>query len=59
MTTADFHKTFIKPKGTGHRKNHLRHGVCTIKMRCADAWQQTMVWIEIVADRLSLPNHRY
>jgi hypothetical protein len=60
LTTANFHKTFIKPKGTGHRKNHLRHGVCTVKMRrCSDAWQRTMVWIEVVADRLSLPAYRY
>ena len=30
---SNFHKTFIKPKGTGHRKNHLKHGVCTVKVR--------------------------
>ena len=39
---ANYYKTFIKPQGTGHRKNHLPHGVCTIKVReCADAWQTT------------------
>ncbi len=60
LNNANFHKTFIKPKGTGHRKNHLRHGVCTVKMRrCSDAWQRTIVWIEVVADRLSLPDYRY
>lgn len=60
LMTANFHKTFIKPKRTGHRKNHLRHGVCTVKMRrCSNAWQRTIVWIEVVADRLSLPEYRY
>ena len=60
LMTGNFHKTFIKPKGTGHRKNNLRHGVCTVKMRrCSNAWQRTTVWIEVVADRLSLPEYRY
>lgn len=50
-----FHKTFIKPKGTGHRKNHLPHGVCTVKMkRCADSWQRTMAWIEGTSTYLGL-----
>ncbi len=26
-------KTFIKPEGTGHRKNHLPYGVCRVSMR--------------------------
>ena len=53
MPVAAFHKTFIKPPGTGHRKNHLAHGVCRVVMRrSGDAWQRTMVWI----DRLSEEN---
>jgi len=56
LMTANFYRTFIKPKGTGHRKNHLPHGVCTIKVRrCADAWQRTMTWVEVIADDLGLP----
>ena len=56
LMTANFYRTFIKPKGTGHRKNHLAHGVCTIKVRrCADAWQRTMTWVEVIADDLGLP----
>ena len=52
---ANFYRTFIKPKGTGHRKNHLSHGVCTIKVRkCADAWQTTMAWIEGMTVELGL-----
>ena len=28
-----FHKTFVKPPGTGHRKNHLPQGVCRVVVR--------------------------
>lgn len=52
---ANFYKTFIKPSGSGHRKNHLEHGVCTVKVRrCSDAWHRTMAWIDALADRLGL-----
>jgi hypothetical protein len=60
LTDANFYRTFIKPKGTGHRKNHLLQGVCTVNVRrCADAWQQTMAWVEFVADHLGLPDRPY
>lgn len=50
---ANFHKSFIKPDGTGHRKNHLEYGVCRVKVRrCADAWQTTMAWVEFLKSRL-------
>ncbi len=59
LDTANFYKTFIKPKGTGHRKNHLTHGVCTVKVRqCADAWQTTMAWIEGLTGQLGLDRPR-
>ena len=59
LMTANFYRTFIKPKGTGHRKNHLAYGVCTIKVRrCADAWQRTMAWVEVIADDLGLTSAR-
>jgi hypothetical protein len=59
LMTANFYRTFIKPAGTGHRKNHLAHGVCTIKVRrCADAWQRTMAWVEVIADDLGLTKAR-
>jgi hypothetical protein len=46
-----FHKTFIKPRGTGHRKNSLRHGVCRVVMRrSTDAWIRTMAWIRVLAE---------
>lgn len=45
----DFTKTYIKPDGTGHRKNHLPYGVCTlIKRRSTDAYVITMAWIEFL-----------
>ncbi|MCP3974114.1 MAG: hypothetical protein GY720_06435 [bacterium] len=42
-----FYKTFIKPEGTGHRKNHLAHGVCAVIVRrSTDAFHRTMGWID-------------
>lgn len=48
-----FIKSFIKPDGTGHRKNHLPYGVCLVsKRRCADAFHATMAWIQFLQQRL-------
>jgi hypothetical protein len=53
LPEARFHKSFIKPEGTGHRKNHLAHGVCRVKvLRSANMWQITMAWIQAMAPRL-------
>jgi len=50
LASADFHRTFIKPDGTGHRKNDLRHGVCQVRVRrCSDHWHRTMAWVDVVA----------
>jgi hypothetical protein len=55
LSDANFHKTFIKPKGTGHRRNHLAHGICTVRMRrAADAWNIVMEWIDAYASHLGL-----
>jgi hypothetical protein len=49
------HKTFAKPNGTGHRRNHLVHGICQVRVRAAaDAWQRTMTWIGVLASDLQL-----
>jgi hypothetical protein len=46
-----FYPTFIKPAGTGHRKNKLKHGVCRVSMtKSTDAFHRTMAWIDEVAD---------
>lgn len=52
LDRSPFIKTFIKPAGTGHRKNHLPHGVCTIRLkRASDAWHTIMEWIDLVGER--------
>ena len=49
---GDFTKSYIKPDGTGHRKNHLAYGVCTLtKRRSTDAYVTTMAWIEFLQRR--------
>jgi hypothetical protein len=49
LSIDDFTKSFVKPDGTRHRKNHLPHGVCTlIRRRSADAFVTTMAWIEFL-----------
>jgi hypothetical protein len=45
----DFTSSFIKPSGSGHRKNRLAQGVCRVALRhSADAWHRTMAWIEVI-----------
>ncbi|MEA3511715.1 MAG: hypothetical protein U9R51_09795, partial [Actinomycetota bacterium] len=52
LTDAPFTKTYIKPRGSGHRKNHLPHGICRVRMRNpSDPWNRVMVWIDVVASR--------
>jgi hypothetical protein len=47
-------KTYIKPRGTGHRKNHLPWGVCRVRVkRSADAFVRTTAWIDEL--RILLP----
>lgn len=55
LTNANFYRTFIKPKGTGHRTNRHQHGVCTIKMRRgANGWNIVMSWIEALTGEFGL-----
>jgi hypothetical protein len=54
LVEPQFTKTFIKPPGTGHRKNQLPQGVCRVTVRrSADAWHRTVAWIGVVAERLT------
>jgi len=49
-----FYKTFIKPDGTGHRKNHLRTGVCDVRVRrSTDAFHRALAWIDRFAELLA------
>ncbi len=53
LPNVEFHKTYVKPAGTGHRKNTLPNGVCRVMMRRGtDAWIRTMEWIDVLADHL-------
>jgi hypothetical protein len=55
LIDANFHRTFVKPAGTGHRKNHLPHGICTVTVRkSSDSWQTAMEWIETLAREFGL-----
>ena len=46
LSTLTWQKTFVKPKGTGHRRNHLPWGVCRVRpRRSADAFVRTEGWI--------------
>jgi len=56
LLPTDFTRSFIKPDGTGHRKNHLPHGVCRLRLRRGtDAFLMTMSWIETVAEKWAAP----
>jgi hypothetical protein len=49
IDTARFTKSFIKPDGTGHRKNHLPTGVCRVTMKkSTDAYITTLAWIDFI-----------
>lgn len=53
LPDAQFTKTHIKPAGTGHRKNHLPHGICRVRTRNAsNHWHRVIVWIDVVAEDL-------
>ena len=59
LTEVGFHKTFIKPAGTGHRKNTLEHGVCrTYVRRSTDHFLRTMAWIEVLPAHLGFTQPR-
>lgn len=49
LSIDDFNKTYIKPDGTGHRKNHLEFGVCKLtKRKSTDAYITTLAWVEFL-----------
>ena len=50
LLEAPFTKTYVKAAGTGHRKNHLPHGICRVRVRNpSDHWNRIVVWIDVVA----------
>jgi hypothetical protein len=51
---STFNKTYVKPPGTGHRKNRVVFGVCRVRVcRSADHWHRTMEWIQYLRDHLA------
>ncbi len=55
LDIGDFTKSYIKPDGTGHRKNHLAAGVCRVSVRrSADFWITTMTWCRHLSDTMGL-----
>ena len=57
LRRSDFTRSYIKPDGTGHRKNHLRNGVCRVRLRRGtDAFLKTMVWISVLAEQMAAPH---
>lgn len=50
LADAEAYRPYVKPRGTGHRKNRLPHGVCTVRLRrSTDAWLRTMTWISVLS----------
>lgn len=59
LPNAEFYQSYIKPEGTGHRKNHLPQGVCQVRMRrSADASVRVAAWISVLAHHFTAdPSH--
>lgn len=50
-----YYRTYFKPPGTGHRKNHLPRGVLRVGVRrSTDAWYRVMGWIDGLSHHLSV-----
>ena len=48
---ARLNKPYIKPDGTGHRKNHLAYGVCAVDIdRSTNAFYETLSFVEVFRD---------
>lgn len=47
-----FGKTYVKPEGTGHRKNRLYNGTASIRVASpGEALHRTLGWIDALADQ--------
>jgi len=45
---SQFGKSYIKPEGTGHRKNILHNGVIKVKFRNEDLRHRIMTWVKTI-----------
>lgn len=56
LGNVPFFETFVKPPGTGHRKNRWLHGVCRVQVRrSANVYNTTMEWIDCLAQEFNRP----
>ena len=47
IALKDFRKAYVKPEGTGHRKNVLYNGTISIRVRCSGTmFHRVMGWID-------------
>jgi hypothetical protein len=54
IPTENFRKTFIKPEGTGHRKNILYNGTASIRItRSTDLLHRVLGWIDFLSQSYS------
>lgn len=54
LPLSQFRKTFIKPEGTGHRKNVLYNGTASVRVtRSTDLLHRVMGWVDAVSQSLS------
>ncbi len=49
---SQFHKSFIKPEGTGHRKNRLYYGTVAVRIFDSDLFWRIQGWIEGFKDSI-------
>jgi hypothetical protein len=49
---SQFSKSYLKPEGTGHRKNILHNGVIRVKFGNEDLRHRIMTWITVISQQL-------
>lgn len=54
ISLSNFGKSYIKPEGTGHRKNLLHNGVIRIRVGGGNLRQRVMAWIKMLSEHQSL-----
>ncbi len=52
ISLKQFNKTYIKPEGTGHRKNILSKGAIKIRIGGEDLRHRLMAWSEVILQNL-------
>lgn len=50
LPLSQFRKTFIKPEGTGHRKNILYNGTASIRIYNTELLHRVLAWVDTVRE---------